>query len=64
MSFRRAVLLALAVLAAPLAARAQPHVGEPVPALQGKDFDGAAFDLSSLKGKVVVVHLWAVWCPA
>jgi cytochrome c biogenesis protein CcmG/thiol:disulfide interchange protein DsbE len=64
MLFRRAVLLALAVLAAPLAARAQPHLGEPIPALQGKDFDGAAFDLSSLKGKVVVVHLWATWCPA
>lgn len=64
MSFRRAVLLALALLAAPLAAQALPRLGEPIPALQGKDFDGAAFDLASLKGKVVVVHLWATWCPA
>jgi thiol-disulfide isomerase/thioredoxin len=64
MSFRRTLLLALAMLAAPLAAQALPRVGEPIPALQGKDFDGAVFDLAALKGKVVVVHLWAVWCPA
>jgi hypothetical protein len=31
MSFRRALLLALAMLAAPLAAQALPRVGEPIP---------------------------------
>ena len=60
----RAVLLALAILLAPVAAWASLRLGEPAPTVRGVDFDGAAFDLAALKGKVVVVHLWAVWCPA
>ena len=36
--------------------------GDPAPALKGTTLDGQAFDLSTLKGKVVVVNLWATWC--
>lgn len=31
-------------------------------ALQGISADGASFDLSDLKGKVVLVDFWATWC--
>ncbi|MFO0983138.1 MAG: TlpA disulfide reductase family protein [Planctomycetota bacterium] len=41
--------------------------GKPAPALNVQRVIGeaeqAGFDLSSLKGKVVVVDFWATWCP-
>jgi thiol-disulfide isomerase/thioredoxin len=37
--------------------------GQPAPALVLSDFDRSALDLSSLRGEVVVVDFWAVWCP-
>ena len=37
-------------------------VGEAAPALKGPTLDGQAFDLAALKGKVVVLNLWATWC--
>ncbi|HUG68391.1 MAG TPA: redoxin family protein [Pirellulaceae bacterium] len=30
--------------------------------LQGKTHDGRALDLSSYRGKVVLIHYWATWC--
>jgi thiol-disulfide isomerase/thioredoxin len=30
--------------------------------LQGKTFNGAAFDLGRMRGKVVLIHYWATWC--
>ena len=38
-------------------------VGDTVPALQAPTLDGQAFDLAALKDKVVVLNLWATWCP-
>ncbi|WAL69554.1 redoxin domain-containing protein [Amycolatopsis cynarae] len=35
---------------------------EPAPALTGRTFDGAPFDLAALRGQVVVVNVWASWC--
>ncbi len=32
------------------------------PALAGKDLSGAPLSLSSLRGKVVVLNVWASWC--
>ncbi|MCM3922662.1 TlpA family protein disulfide reductase [Frankia sp. AiPs1] len=32
------------------------------PKLAGKNLDGAAFDVASLRGKIVVVNFWASWC--
>jgi peroxiredoxin len=54
-------LLACALLFAG-AAFGAPVVGDPAPALVAQTLDGKNFDLSLLKGKVVVVHFWATWC--
>jgi len=37
-------------------------VGQAAPALVTATLDGKNFDLTTLKGKVVVVHFWATWC--
>ncbi|WP_191278666.1 TlpA family protein disulfide reductase [Nocardioides flavus (ex Wang et al. 2016)] len=36
--------------------------GEPV-TLTGTDLDGEEVDLAALRGKPVVVNVWASWCP-
>jgi len=28
-----------------------------------KDINGATFDFSSAKGKVIIINFWATWCP-
>lgn len=60
----KALLLAAAsmVLVATIA-NAAPRVGAPAPAFVGKTIDGSTFDLSAERGHVVVVNLWATWCP-
>ena len=35
----------------------------PAPSLRLKNMDEEFVDISSLKGKVVVVNFWATWCP-
>ena len=37
-------------------------VGLPAPSVKAKLLDGADFDLSKHKGKVVVLDFWATWC--
>ncbi|MDD3371984.1 MAG: TlpA disulfide reductase family protein [Alphaproteobacteria bacterium] len=41
---------------------ADAGVGDDAPALTATTRDGQKFDLSALKGKVVVVNFWASWC--
>ncbi len=41
---------------------AADEVGQPAPALVVRGLDGAQWDLASLRGKVVVLNLWASWC--
>ncbi|MGB9152186.1 MAG: TlpA disulfide reductase family protein [Alphaproteobacteria bacterium] len=43
-------------------AHADAVVGKPAPAFVASTLDGKTFDLSTLKGKVVVLHFWATWC--
>lgn len=34
----------------------------PAPAIRGETLDGEPLDVSTLKGKVVVLNFWASWC--
>ena len=65
---RRALAAALLACSAALVAPsralagAPPSAGQPAPQLAGHNFSGEAFDLSALKGQVVVLNFWASWC--
>lgn len=39
-----------------------PLIGKPAPEIQLTMLDESTFDLSSYKGKVVVLDFWATWC--
>ncbi|TCM17267.1 thiol-disulfide isomerase/thioredoxin [Novosphingobium sp. PhB165] len=38
------------------------HKGTPIPAVTVVDNTGESLDLTSLKGKPVLINLWATWC--
>jgi cytochrome c biogenesis protein CcmG, thiol:disulfide interchange protein DsbE len=40
-----------------------PLAGKPAPALSGTTLDGGTFDLTSQRGRWVVVNFFATWCP-
>lgn len=58
------LLLAATLLAAapPALLAAPPAVGQPAPQLIVPQLDGHEFDLAKLRGKVVLVNVWATWC--
>ena len=35
---------------------------KPLPAISGKDLDGAPLDLASFQGKPLIVNVWGSWC--
>lgn len=41
----------------------QPMIGEAAPPFRLKSLDGKMFSLEDLKGKIIVVHFAATWCP-
>jgi cytochrome c biogenesis protein CcmG/thiol:disulfide interchange protein DsbE len=57
--FAACLLLALGGLAP---ARAAPSINDTAPALVLTELGGETFDLSKLRGKVVLVNYWATWC--
>jgi thiol-disulfide isomerase/thioredoxin len=46
--------------AAPAAESARPAA---MPAYKARTLDGKEFDLGSTRGQVVLLNLWATWCP-
>ena len=45
-------------------ARADAEIGDAAPAFVASTLDGKKFDLSALKGKVVLITFWVTWCTA
>lgn len=43
-------------------AHAVPEIDQPAPPLRGTLFSGAAFDLSQMRGKVVLVNFYSSYC--
>ena len=48
---------------APLSSSASPREGFLAPDFTLDTLDGSKITLSALRGKIVVVNIWATWCP-
>ena len=59
---RLAGLVLTVALTASALAHAVAEIGQPAPALRGTLFSGAAFDLSQMHGKVVLVNFYSSYC--
>ena len=44
-------------------ALASLKVGDPAPKILTSTLNGNEFSVDAYKGKVIVVHFWATWCP-
>src|SRR5579885_990075 len=53
----------LALVPAASAAAQGAVVGRPAPSFDLPTIDGKRVSLESLRGKTVVVNVWATWCP-
>ena len=45
-----------------IAALEKVQPGSPAPNIKKKDINGNEFDMSALKGKVIILDFWASWC--
>ena len=57
---RTCLLLMLVCCAGP--ALTVPEIDQPAPALKGRLFSGAPFDLAQMRGKVVLVNFYSSYC--
>jgi cytochrome c biogenesis protein CcmG, thiol:disulfide interchange protein DsbE len=58
----RAILL-LGLLSACGDGSGELRLGEPVPEFAARSLDGDSVALSELRGEVVLLNIWATWCP-
>ena len=56
------VFLAIVGLALYKSQKGRVAVGERAPVFTLNSFDGQTYNVSELKGKVVLVNFWASWC--
>ena len=56
-----ATLILAAAAAVSLSASSKVAVGQPVPAFSVTTTNGARLDIASLRGKRVLVFMWASW---
>ena len=47
----------------PAATQPAPLVGHPAPGFTLSSIDGSQVALDDLRGQVVLINLWATWCP-
>jgi peroxiredoxin len=57
-----ALCLSAAFLASPAPAAPADLLGRPAPAMEGFDLQQRPISLSGLRGRLVLVTFWAVWC--
>jgi len=58
------MIIVYAIILAPLLVSAQPDiVGKPAPNWTLKNLEGKAVKFSDFSGKVIILDLWATWCP-
>lgn len=53
----------ISVQSSALPASASPQIGFEAPGFTLNTLDGQIISLSTLRGKVVLINLWASWCP-
>jgi len=56
-----AILILAATTAASLPAASKVTIGQPVPAFSATTASGARLDIASMRGKRVLVFMWATW---
>src|SRR5271154_988504 len=61
-ALRFAIIIVLMVVLPVRPVYPNADVGQPAPALVVPELSGQTFDLSALRGKVVVINFWATWC--
>ncbi len=58
----RLLVTVVFLLGATASAAPRTEIGEPAPALKGRLFSGEPFDLSKMRGKVVLVNFYSSYC--
>ena len=57
------LVVVLGALTAPALARRGPGVGDPAPPFGLPDLEGRQVSPASFRGRLVILHFWATWCP-
>jgi peroxiredoxin len=57
------LLVVLGALTAPVLARRTPATGDEAPPFSLPDLEGRQVSPGSFKGRLVILHFWATWCP-